>query len=136
MSLALPLAFPEAAASAYLTDAEWDALGEDWAEHHESKALVGASLIIPADLRGLPCGEGKEGRGDGHGAGTREPGQGLRRTRRAATQSSLGPRRTGRRRPAQGPKRSTPLPEAHRGHVLLPDGPLPPAYRVTRHLSA
>ena len=32
MGIALPLAFLEAAAPGYLTDADWDALGEDWLE--------------------------------------------------------------------------------------------------------
>ena len=32
MGPALPLAFLEAAAPGYLPGAEWDALGEDWAE--------------------------------------------------------------------------------------------------------
>ena len=32
MGPALPRAFLEAAAPGYLTDAEWDALGEDWLE--------------------------------------------------------------------------------------------------------
>ena len=32
MGIALPQAFLEAAAPGYLTDAEWDALGEDWLE--------------------------------------------------------------------------------------------------------
>ena len=32
MGVALPLAFLEAAAPGYLTDADWDALGEDWLE--------------------------------------------------------------------------------------------------------
>ena len=32
MGIALPLAFLEAAAPGYLTDTEWDALGEDWLE--------------------------------------------------------------------------------------------------------
>src|SRR5205823_6124139 len=36
----LPQAFPEAAAPGYLTDAEWDALGEDWLEQALAYAAV------------------------------------------------------------------------------------------------
>jgi len=40
MGLELPLAFLEAAAPAYLTDAEWDGLAEDWAEQALAYAAV------------------------------------------------------------------------------------------------
>ena len=40
MGAALPKAFLEAAAPGYLTDAEWDALGEDWADQALAYAAV------------------------------------------------------------------------------------------------
>ena len=46
MGIALPLAFLEAAAPGYLTDADWDALGEDWLEQ--------ALGYTAAPARGIP----------------------------------------------------------------------------------
>ena len=40
MGAGLPLAFLEAAAPGYLTDAEWDGLGEDWLEQALAYAVV------------------------------------------------------------------------------------------------
>jgi uncharacterized protein YidB (DUF937 family) len=45
MGVALPLAFLEAAAPGYLTDADWDALGEDWLEQALAYAAAPCSGI-------------------------------------------------------------------------------------------
>ena len=68
MGVALPLAFLEAAAPGYLTDTDWDGLGEDWLEQALAytaapcKGIRGPLARIrprtaPASLRaGLPAG--------------------------------------------------------------------------------
>ena len=54
MGAGLPQAFLEAAAPGYLTDDQWDALGEDWVEQALAYAAVHAPLDDP-DMADLPA---------------------------------------------------------------------------------
>ena len=66
MGVALPQAFLEAAAPGYLTDAQWDGLGEDWLEQALAYAVVpckGARGPLTR-IRPRPAGHAARGRGD------------------------------------------------------------------------
>ena len=67
MGPALPQAFLEAAAPWYLTDAEWDALGEDWLEQALAYTAVPCKGVRGPLTRSRP-----------HSARTRAPGSGSR----------------------------------------------------------
>ena len=77
MSLALPLAFLETAAPGYLADAEWDILGEDWAEQalaytaEPCKGARGPLTRIRPPPRAARPRRARAGRGQAPGTGYR-----------------------------------------------------------------
>ena len=128
MGIGLPQAFLEAAAPGYLTDAEWDALGEDWLEQALAYTAVPCkgvrgplTRIRPRPARSRATGPGSRD-GDEQLAGGQA---GIRAGRctgsRITSISTAGT--TGRARfprQASGPQRPTTPPPATRPRSVMP----------------
>ena len=102
MGIALPLAFLEAAAPGYLTDADWDALGEDWLEQALAYTAAPCKGIRGplSRIRPRPAGSATPATGPAYRLADYLEQHG-RRARRATSPRPA----SGRRQPASPPRR-------------------------------
>ena len=122
MGVALPQAFLEAAAPGYLTDAQWDGLGEDWLEQALAYAVVPCKGARGPLTRIRPARPGMPPAA----AGTSPP------ARRSARSWCTGSRTTwtstaGRTAPARSPRRSSGPPPRTPCPATRPRSVTPPA---------
>ena len=137
MGIGLPQAFLEAAAPGYLTDTEWDALGEDWLEQALAYTAVPCkgvrgplTRIRPRPARSRAPGPGSRD-SDEQLAGGRPASRTCRCTGSRTTWTSTADRTGRARSPRQtsGPQRPTTPSPATRPRSVTP--PTPAACTVT-----
>ena len=102
MGAGLPQAFLEAAAPGYLTDAEWDGLGEDWLEQALAYAAVPCKGVRGplTRIRPRPARHAALNRGD-------QPGRWLPPRGRCTGSRTTWTSMAGRTAPARFPRRSS-----------------------------
>ena len=107
--IALPQAFLEAAAPGYLTDDEWDALGEDWLEQALAYTAEPAKGVRGplTRIRPRPARSGATGSGSRDGGEQLADGRPAPRAGRCTGSRTTSTSTAGRDRPARSPRRGS-----------------------------